>query len=397
MSIKTNFQKDINSYPKISVLIPDGGNYDTLKVLRCLGQVPNVTSHVISQQRWPITRLSRYCKKFYYYPEQKNSDFLDSVRRLVIEQKIDVVLPVTMKATEALSRNKKALSDIVKIPPIPKNKIFKIAQDKWAFHCFAESHKFPVPPTILVADGQKIVADQAKLNSIEYPALLKPTTEMGGHGIVKVDSTSEFFCLADNKNVFKDGNKYILQSYISGIDFCLGLICENGRILAYTLQRNLIQSEDYFSYQKVMDFINNESIIKLGTQLASTMAWDGIAFIDFRLDERDKTIKLIEVNPRLGRALLGSLSAGVNFPFIMCLAALGIKYPVAQRENTRYAHPSAYVHMLKYHLLGKQNPLKLGWHESGWRFLINDPLPDVVEAIKHLNKIDIHIWKKKKN
>ena len=38
----------INTFPSISVLIPDGGNYDTLKVLRCLGQIDTVKTHIIS-------------------------------------------------------------------------------------------------------------------------------------------------------------------------------------------------------------------------------------------------------------------------------------------------------------------------------------------------------------
>lgn len=387
MTTNTDSQQNINNYPRISVLLPDGGNYDTLKVLRCLGQVPKVTSHVISRQRWPITRLSRYCKKCYYYPIRENSDWLDSIRRLVQKQKIDVVLPVTMRDTEFLSLNHKTLSEFVAIPPIPETKTFKTAQDKWAFHCFADRHKLPVPPTILVADGNKIIADSAKLNSIDYPALLKPTAEMGGHGIVKIDSPSEFYRLVDKKNILNNDQKYILQSHMTGVDFCFGVLCKAGRILAYTLQRNLIQSENYFSYQKVMDFVNNESIIKLGKQLVSAMAWDGIAFIDLRLDERDKSAKLLEINPRLGRALFGSLVAGVNFPYLSCLTALGINYTITQKENIRYAHPSAYVYMLKSRLLGRNNQLKLRWRESGWRFLIKDPLPEIFDNLYRFRKM----------
>ena len=373
----------------ISVLIPDGGHYDTLKVLRCLGQAKEVTSHILSRVRWPISRFCRYSAKCHYYKSQTDSDWIDLIRRLAKQWKIDVVLPSTMKGTELLSLNHEALSGVVAIPPIPNSKMLKIAQDKWAFHCFAEDHKLPVLPTILVADGKRIIADSAELDSINYPALLKPTAEMGGRGIVKIDSPSEFYRLVEQKKILNESHKYIIQNYIPGVDFCLGVLCNSGKISAYTLQRNLIPSENDFGYQKVMEFIKDDRIIELGTKVVSEMLWDGIAFIDFRVDERDKTVRLIEVNPRQGRALLGSLAAGVNFPLILCLNALGITYSNSQRENTRYAHPSAFLHMLKSRFLARPTPVRLKWRESGWRFSVSDPLPDLVGVINRVRKIKL--------
>ena len=63
----------------ISVLIPGGGNYDLLKVLFCLGQVPEVTFYMLSHAKWPMARFSRYCAKFEYHTSQTDSVWIDVI------------------------------------------------------------------------------------------------------------------------------------------------------------------------------------------------------------------------------------------------------------------------------------------------------------------------------
>lgn len=372
----------INTFPSISVLIPDGGNYDTLKVLRCLGQIDTIKTHILSRAHWPISRFSRYCKKSHYYASQNDSDWMDTIRKVVQQWNIDVILPATMKGIEFLSQKRKAISKFAAIAPVPEFEMLQIARDKWSFHRFAQEQRLPVIPTIFAAEGNKIIANQSELESVEYPALLKPTMEMGGRGIVKIDNHSDFHHPVKQKDFLKTGHRYIIQNYMPGIDYCLGVFCQGGKILAHTLQKDLLLPEHSFGPQKAMEFVHEDRIIEIGTRLVSAMKWEGMAFIDFRIDQRDNKVKLIEVNPRLGRALMGSLAAGVNFPLILCLGALGISYTDRQHETTRYAHPSAYLYMLRSRLMGRPTAVKLGWRESGWRFSVSDPLPDLIDFLR---------------
>ena len=50
---------------QFSVLIPDGGGYDALKVMRCLGQASEVTTHVLTGFHLPLARFSRYCGRYH--------------------------------------------------------------------------------------------------------------------------------------------------------------------------------------------------------------------------------------------------------------------------------------------------------------------------------------------
>ena len=59
-----------------SVLILDGGDYGMLKVLRCLGQAENVTTHILSREKKPVAGYSRFCKKFHYNSSQNDNEWL---------------------------------------------------------------------------------------------------------------------------------------------------------------------------------------------------------------------------------------------------------------------------------------------------------------------------------
>lgn len=372
-----------------SVLIPDGSDYGVLKVLRCLGQSSNVTSYVLSKEKKPIAGYSKYCKKYYFNSSRNDYEWIEVIKDIAGKTRIDVLLPTTTEGIEFISKNYNALKEIVSLPPTPQYDLLKMAQDKWSFYLFVKEHELPMSQTILFAEQSKILAEPSSLDTMEFPVLLKPTQEMGGQGIIKIDKPSEFYNIIEQKKAIQSGKRYIVQSYIPGEDLCLGACCKQGEILSYVLQKDISSQSNSFSHQKIMEYVNNDMAIEIANKLVSDMSWDGMAFIDLRIDSRDNSMKLLEVNPRLGRAFLGALSAGVNFPLNLCYSALGMDITDKQKESVRYAHPSAYIENLKSRIKGKKVPLKLRWRESGIRYSIADPLPELVEAMKNLRKIKI--------
>ena len=157
-----------------SVLIPDGSDYGLLKALRCLGQAPQVTSYVLSKEKRPVAGYSRYCKKSFYDSSRNDNEWIELIKEIVAEYKIDVLLPTTINGIEFVSKNYDVLTEIVKVPPTPKHDLLQMTNDKWSFYCFVKEHELPVSPTILFADDGQILAEPSALDSIEFPALLKP-------------------------------------------------------------------------------------------------------------------------------------------------------------------------------------------------------------------------------
>jgi len=224
-------------------------------------------------------------------------------------------------------------------------------------------------------------------DSVKYPALLKPTLLDGGFGIVKVKEPSDLAYAWNNERIIK-GYQYILQSYIPGTVACLAVYSLDGEIVAYTLWKTLLTSSRRLYYSaRAMEYFDDKSLIDLSKRLISTLGWSGIANIDFLVDSRDGSAKILDFNPRFGQSLLGSLVAGVNFPLLACIGAMGAEYPKMQQQETiRYAHPATQSKMLISRLIGKRLPVKIRWRNGSLQFAVRDPLPELVDTFRGIVK-----------
>jgi predicted ATP-grasp superfamily ATP-dependent carboligase len=237
-------------------------------------------------------------------------------------------------------------------------------------------------PSVLVGKGRGPIADSSDFDSIEYPALLKPTLQRGGFGIVKVDSPSGLPGAWKDKRII-EGSDYMLQSYIPGIDVSFSVFCQSGEVMAYTLWRELLPSKEPFRVPRLVEYVDDELAVDIGKRLVSAIGWDGVADIDLILDERDRSLKILEVNPRFWQSLLGCLLAGVNFPLMACLCAVGEECPnMRQIPHTRYARPAASARMLLSRLVGRGPAGGFSWRDSVLRLICSDPLPEFVYVLR---------------
>lgn len=373
--------KTLTKSRSISVLIPDSGGSNTIKILRCLGKVRRVTTHILSKTRFPMDRFSRYCAHCHYHKSVSDKDWVSKIRRVVKQWNIDVVLPVTVEGIELVSRNRGAISEFAAIPPVPEYELLKMAGNKWLLYKFLRQRGIPTIPSVFVGTGGEAVADTERLASIEYPALLKPACGSGGGGIVRVESPSDFHRAWEDERIRKN-QKYILQRYVPSVEWSLSVLAEHGEIKAYTLYRSLLAPKKGFRIGRLVEYVDDESVFDIGNRLVLDMGWDGVADIDILVDTRDETPKILEVNPRFWQSLLGGLIAGVNFPLACCLSALGEEYSCKQYTPTRYARPSLYVESLASRFIGRQPPAKVLWRESSLRFTCRDPLPEIVDVVR---------------
>jgi len=372
---------DTSSQP-ISVLIPDGEDAtNAIRVLRCLGQAPRNTAHVLSKVGRSCVRFSRHCTRLHYYPSKNDDDWIDAIERIVRRCKINVVLPTTLRGIRLISQRGEAISRFCAIAPVAKPDMVELANDKWALYQLAKQHSLPVPPSALIRKTEGPVKGSPDLDSIEYPALLKPTSLRGGFGIVKVDGPSDLHSAMSDNRIMED-SEYLLQSYIPGLMLSLSVFCISGEVLAYTLWKELVPPKQPFSLPQFAEYIEDEQAVNIGKQLVSALGWNGVANINLVLDQRDQTARILEVNPRFWRSLLGSLAAGVNFPLAACLSAMGEELPdMRQTPGVRFAPPSASLHLLLSRLSGKGPAADFRLRDSGLGFICTDPLPELAHVL----------------
>lgn len=362
-----------------------------LQVARCLGKSPNVRLHVLAPEgaRWSQSqvRFSRYVSSFHTFDGLGDDEAVDAIYDAVKKTKAEVVLPASEPPTRLVSAHQDLLSQFVTVPPSPAPDHLDMVSDKWLLTNHLRQHELGHIPTVLCTGDSTFERD---LHGLSFPVLLKPRQDlMDGRGIHRFEDEGSI-------RVFLEGNPeyagdYVVQSFVRGYDVGCSVLCREGEILAYTIQREVVPSRRPYTPAAVIEFIEDEQVLDLVTRLVSSVGWSGVANIDFRYDEESKQVKVIEFNPRYWGSLLGSLSAGVNFPYLHCLAGFGVPFPRPSYSNIRY--------VVKEPLKQSQTWRHRGKHQKGFslnetqlRDQIVDPLPHVARLVLRKNPLKRMIW-----
>jgi predicted ATP-grasp superfamily ATP-dependent carboligase len=137
------------------------------------------------------------------------------------------------------------------------------------------------------------------------------------------------------KSIISEKVHLIIQEIIQGPDtnhykYC---VCTNskGEIIAEFTLRKIRQDPIHFGVGAVVESFHYPHLLEMGRKLFNGIGFLGIGSAEFKLDERDGKLKLIEINPRYWQQNYLSTACGVNFPYIQYLDFSG--KPVVKFEE----------------------------------------------------------------
>jgi len=356
-----------------SVLIPDGESFFALSVLRCLGQMKNINTYILSNLNWSPVRFSRYSNQYFSYKKAKcDEERLSAIYDIVKRTKVDVVLPVNEHTIRLLSLQKDKFSEITSIVALPKVDVFDIVSDKWLFSKWLKKYQIPHPKTILYQNNAEF---NEEVSSIQFPVLIKPTFGYGGKGIKLFDNQTEL------RSYFKENilsEEFIVQSFINGDDFGCSVLCEEGKILAHTIQKKILCGMNSFTPSEGIEFLFDGNIFKVVEEVIQKLNWSGIGHFDLRFDKDKKQINVIEMNPRYWMSLLGSLQAGINFPYLACLASLKYDFPKLLVRPHSYVQAKHFIKLMTQRFIDRKG-MDPYYDISDIGIILKDPLPFIFD------------------
>ncbi|MDG1772704.1 MAG: ATP-grasp domain-containing protein [Oceanicoccus sp.] len=184
--------------------------------------------------------------------------------------------------------------------------------------------------------------------NLGYPFIIKPYIAhegkqiIGGKKVVIIDSLPT---LKTNLEIIaNDINKFMLQEIIPGDDNCLvgylGLWSKEHKEVAYITKQKLRQNPPLYgdgSYQITTDDIE---VTEKSRKLLGHLNYQGYAGIEFKIDNRNNQMKLMEINPRTVSGNQLPITAGVDFPWIgyNLLKGRSTHLPVKYNTNTTYVN-----------------------------------------------------------
>jgi predicted ATP-grasp superfamily ATP-dependent carboligase len=209
------------------------------------------------------------------------------------------------------------------------------------------------------------------LHEVAYPLLLKPRRGGNGVGIVRCHHAAEVTAYLDARPHL--WNQVVIQTEVAGWDIDCSVLCANGKIVAHTIQRPLVRSSSDFKPAPAVEFIEDEGALSVVGRLMAALGWTGVAHVDMRYDVRGN-ITILEVNPRFWGSLPGSVQAGVNFPYLAVLLALGRPLPPVRSMPCRYIAGGAAFRAL---FQGRRPTFRIS--QTPWLDMVRDPGPTLQE------------------
>lgn len=357
----------------INVLIPDSEGHFSLFTAHCLSREKNIRVHFIGSSPWLPSRFSVSCASYTVIRAGLNdADRLESILNVIKKQQIDVYLPTDTRAIDYAIRHRHALSAVVALAPLPDEKVFGIANNKWLLAKFLAENDLPGPPTELVVDVPEL---GARLANLRYPLLLKPINARDGDGIIRFDALEPLLRYIDTRKPEFFG-RCIAQSITGGRVVGMNVLAKDGKLLAHTLQMGIIPNTKKFAAAGAIAYFDDSSYLPQIEKFASVFFHTGFANVDTLRDEYG-VLNILDVNARFWGSLRGTLMAGVNFPYLACLSALNIPFEAPCSTPARYFHSKTALRQFLLRLLGKNLNPPITLREAGLVFLFSDPLAEL--------------------
>ena len=314
------------------------GLFDTgLGAIRSLGRAGIPVIGLDSDPRMPGFK-SRYCTARLSPDPIRQPDEL--VRFLLDEgQPLDepgILFPTSDAFVLFLSRYRNDLATSFRFA-LPSEEVLEAIVNKRRQYELAGQVGTPYATTFYPETMEDVrrIGDQ-----VDYPAFIKPyyghlwRERFGGtHKGFKVHTPEEL--IARFEEILPTGLQVMVQSIILGPNTnqfkVSAYIGQSGEPLTVFTLRKIRQYPTEFGVGTVVESLRYPELVELGLKFFLGIGYRGIGSIEFKKDERDGRLKMIELNPRLWQQNIHATDCGMNFPLIQYLDLTGPN-PAPQTE-----------------------------------------------------------------
>jgi carbamoyl-phosphate synthase large subunit len=278
-----------------------------------------------------------FCDSFYDLPAANDEDnYLDSLIKICIKEKINVVIPQNTRELLILARNTQKFIDTGTHVLVSSFEAIKNANDKYELMKICKTCGIPVADFMMVTESKKLVNAAKKLGWPEKKIVVKPPSSNGQRGVRIIDEKRDLkkaFYNEKPSNLHTTLNdlervlgstfpELIVTEYLPGEEYSVDVIRKGKLMTVIPRKRDLIRSGITFNGSVE----NNQEIINYSKKLAENLNLEYCFGFQFKLDENNIP-KILESNPRVQGTMVLSTIAGANIIYSSVKLLLGEKIP----------------------------------------------------------------------
>ncbi|WP_172117015.1 ATP-grasp domain-containing protein [Halomonas hibernica] len=255
------------------------------------------------------------CDAAYKVPGVFADSYLDTLKEVIIKEKIDMVFSLNDLEIGLLAENRELIEQetgaTVYVPPV---ETLEVCADKWRTYQFAREIGIHTPATYLSIDD---ATSAINAGDVRFPLIVKPRWGSASIGLFIIDSVTDLVAgfEACQRAVAKSAlvalgaeSTVIIQEVIEGPEYGVDVLYgKNERFIGFAAKKKLAMRAG--ETDKAVT-VAPETFAAIVAKIASTLPHRGNLDCDFL--ERDGKFYLLEFNPRFGGGYPFTHLAGAN-------------------------------------------------------------------------------------
>lgn len=329
------------------------GHVQGLANTRSLGR-EGIPVYVVSRHSC-LAGYSKYCKKFFKCPDYLSYEFTQFLVELCRKENLNgwMLLPSNDHAVYNISINKAILEKYYKIIS-PDKDIFENIYNKENLINICKSIDIPVPTTWFPSVN----------SDIDYSVLVFPVLVKGKKGLSFYKKQGKKAFLAQDEQELK----YIIDRIISDSTIedifiqnvlpferqkpvSFTAFCIEGEIKTTWSGSKVREHPFHFGTATFSSSCDIPALKPYAESIIRHLRFTGVCEIEFMLDERDLSYKLIEINARTWLWVEMAIRSGINYPLFVYnyLNDIPVFYPLRPEKDVEWIH---YLTDLPYSISG---------------------------------------------
>jgi predicted ATP-grasp superfamily ATP-dependent carboligase len=237
-----------------------------------------------------------------------------------------VLFPTSDEIVRALSLGKARLEPTYRVP-VSDWETIRLFAEKRETHELAARLGIPTPRTRYPRTGEDLAA-----LDVPYPVVVKPLSRDPFYArtrrkAVRADDERELAEVWEWACTVVPPSELMVQELIPGgaaVLYSLGCQFFGGRLRGHVVAHRARQHPmDFGRATTLAETVDIPELEALGAKLLLAAGYEGLAEVEFMLDTRDNTYKLLEVNPRVWGWHTLAGRAGVDLPFLFYQDVIG--------------------------------------------------------------------------
>ena len=308
-----------------SVVITDGEQRSALALTRSLGR----TGHrviVAASEGSSLAGASRYAADHIVVPNalENPTAFGDAIVGAVRHFSADILLPVTEASLLAMLPRRESVRPC--IVPFASTEGFIEICDKSLVLEAASRHGIATPRQHVLRSQ----AELARLNGdLRFPVVVKPARSVADAGVTRVKSGATH--ASDQAGletivggIANEAYPLLVQERVIGDGIGVFVLLWNGELRAAFAHRRIREKPPSGGVSVLSESVAlDPGLLAASVALLRDFDWQGVAMVEYKVDQRKGIPYLMEVNGRFWGSLQLAIDAGVDFPNLLVGAALG--------------------------------------------------------------------------